>query len=594
MTRRTLGRVGAVGALLMVLAAAGVTTGPGAGARPATCGDTPTTVRGTARPGQQTTYELFPFVVPEGTARIEVGYAWEPGDGGVIDLGVWDADGTSGPDAFRTWAGSRQGRLDQGTAPLVIAPDRNERTVVPDAIQAGTWHVELGYATVEQPLDWRIELRCVPGDAAEPLAPDPVDPTAVIADAPGWYAGDFHLHAYHSNPEGPEPDQMVAKARDAGLDIIPVTEYVTPAHWDRLGAAQRDHPDVLIWPGREVITYFGHLIVLSETRSTVEYRVGFRDVTVADIQRDSVSDGALVSLAHPTIFPPEQFGSLCRGCYLQMLDDLDLDRVQLLEVVTEASVAELGGRPVPNPFVRTAVELWEGLLRDGHRITAVSGSDDKLGDGYGATSTMVWAEQLSRPAVDEALRRGHAYVRGLGRESPEMELTGTTADGTVGMFGDTLVADRAELSITVRGGDGQVLSIRRNGTEVERVPVTGDTFTHTVPAARSADEGPLGTFWGAEVLDLDRFPGSEVPTVIANPVFLADRAAPGPDLPTFRRPGAGAGPAPAAVGGKDGGTGAAPWQVAGAAGALVVAGMVVAGIAVAGRRRRSGRGDGAG
>lgn len=576
-----LGRAGAAGALLIVVVAAEVTAGLSAGARPASCADTPTTVRGTARPSQEKTYELFPFQVPEGTARIEVGYAWEPADRGVIDLGVWDADGTSGPDAFRTWAGSRQGRLDQGTAPLVIAPDRNERTVVPDAIGAGTWHVELGYAAVEQPLDWRIELRCVPGDAAEPLAPDPVDPTAVIADTPGWYAGDFHLHAYHSNPEGPEPDEMVDRAQAAGLDIIPVTEYVTPAHWDRLGAAQRDHPDVLIWPGREVITYFGHLIVLSETRSTVEYRVGFDDVTVAGIQADSVQDGALVSLAHPTIFPPAQFGSLCRGCYLEMLDDLDLDKVQLLEVVTEGSVAELGGQPVPNPFVRTAVELWEGLLRDGHRITAVSGSDDKLGDRYGSTSTMVWAQQLSRPSVDEALRLGHAYVRGLGQESPEMELRATAADGTVGMFGDTLVADRAEVAITVTGGNGQVLSVRRDGVEVERVPITGADFTHTVGADRTADEGPLGTFWGAEVLDVQRFPGTEIPTVIANPVFLADRAAPGPELPTFRSPSAG--PTPAVAPADDDRAGATPWLVAGAAGA--VAAVVTTGLVVAGRRR---------
>ena len=247
---------------------------------PEVCGDDLITLRGTAEPSQQKTYQLIPFEVPEGTARIEVGYGWEPTDGGTIDLGVWDADGTSGPDAFRSWAGSRQGRLDKGTAPLVIAPDRNERTVVPDAIEPGTWHVELGYAAVDQRLEWRVEIRCVAGPQAKPLTPDPVDPTVVVRDEPGWYAGDFHLHGYHSSPDGPDPDEMVAKARAAGLDIIPVTEYVTPAHWDRLGATQRANDDVLIWPGREVITYFGHMVVLSETRSEVEYRVGLNGITV--------------------------------------------------------------------------------------------------------------------------------------------------------------------------------------------------------------------------------------------------------------------------------------------------------------------------
>ncbi|MFZ4519017.1 MAG: CehA/McbA family metallohydrolase [Microthrixaceae bacterium] len=560
---------------------------------PPVCGDTVTTLRGTATPEREKSYELVPFRVPPGTARIEVGYTWTPTDAGVVDLGVWDQHGTSGPAAFRTWAGSRQGRIDKGTAPLVIAPDRNERTVVARPVEPGVWHVELGLAAVAAPLEWRVDLRCVPGEQAPALRPDPVDPNVVARPGPGWYAGDFHLHAYHSSPTGPEPDEMVAKAVAAGLDIIPVTEYVTPAHWDRLGAAQRAHPDVLIWPGREVISYFGHMIVLSETPDEVEYRVGFtppgadRPITPADIQRGAVADGALVSLAHPTIFPPDTFGAACRGCFFQKLDELDLDRLTALEVVTEGSVAELGGRPVPNPFVRTAVELWERFLREGHRITAVSGSDDKSGDGYGSTRTMVYAEQLSRPAVDEAIRRGHAYVQGVGRESPTMELRATAPDGTSGIFGDTLVAAEASIEMTVRGGAGQVLSVRRNGTEVERVPITSADFTHTVRATRAPDEGPLGTFWGAEVLDTNRFPGTDVPTVIANPVFLADRPAPEPTLPTFRPTGSlRADTAPASPELQPG-SGGVPWGPVAAAAAVAGLVLVVGGVAAAVSRRRS-------
>ncbi|MFZ4432768.1 MAG: CehA/McbA family metallohydrolase [Microthrixaceae bacterium] len=555
-----------------------------------TCGEAPTVLSGTATPEQAKSYEFVPFRVPEGTARIEIGYTWTPNDAGVVDLGVWDQHGTSGPEAFRTWAGSRQGRIDTGTAPLVIAADRNERTVVARPVEPGIWHVELGLAAVEAPLEWRVEVRCVPGPAPTPLPSDPVDPNVVIRDEPGWYAGDFHLHGYHSSPDGPDPDDMVAKAVAAGLDIIPVTEYVTPAHWDRLGTTQRTHPDVLIWPGREVISYFGHMIVLSETPGEVEYRVGFtppeadRPITPADIQQGAAADGGLVSLAHPTIFPPDTFGSACRGCFFERLDELDLERLTALEVVTEGSVAELGGTEVPNPFVRTAVELWEGFLRDGHRITAVSGSDDKSGDSYGSTSTMVYAEQLSRPAVDRAIRQGHAYVRGVGNESPTMDLRATADDGSTGIFGDTLVTDRAEIAITVRGGEGQVLSVRRNGTEVERLPITTPEFSHTVTASRTDDEGPLGTFWGAEVLDTTRFPGTDVPTVIANPVFLADRPAADVTSPTFTptgslRPVAESTSSP----GEDSSTGSS-WPFAGLA---VIAALVTAGSVALVARRRS-------
>ncbi len=551
------------------------------------CGTDLITLTGTVDTSAAKTYLLEPFTVPEGTARVAVAYTWDPVAAGVIDLGVWDSSGTAGRNAFRTWSGSRQGRIDKSMGPEVIAPDRNERTVVVGPIKPGTWHVELGIAALDQTLTWRVEIRCPSGPAATPLASDPVDPTHVARPDAGWYAGDFHLHAFHSSPDGPNPDQMVAFARAAGLDIIPVTEYVTPAHWDRLGATQRANPDVLIWPGREVITYFGHMIVLSETPSNIEYRVGHDGVTIGDIQRSAAADGALVSLAHPTIYPPATFGSACRGCYFELIDQVDFAATNLIEVVTEGSLAELGGKDIPNPFVRTAIELWERLLREGHRLVAVSGSDDKQGDKYGKTSTMVYANQLSRPAVDEALRRGHAYVKGLGKESPTLDLTATTTDGTTAMFGDTLVADTATMKLTVTGAVGDTLTVRRNGTEVERVAVTSDPFVHESPIARVADEGPLGTFWGAEVLDTTKAPGAELAVDIANPIFLADTARPEPKLPTFTSPSTPAAPAaespspPAASSTSN----ASSWPViVGILGAVVIVG---AGLMIARRRRSS-------
>lgn len=576
----------AIGVALAALTITLPVPSSGAGDSPPTCGKTLTTLTGTVDASNLKTYLLQSFVVPAGTARVEVSYTWDPVDAGVIDLGVWDARGTSGRTAFRTWSGSREGRIDKHMAPEVIAPDRNERTVVPKPIVAGTWHVELGIAALDQPLTWRVELRCPAGPAATPLTPDPVDPTHVARAQAGWYAGDFHLHAYQSNTNGPAPADMVKFARAAGLDIIPVTEYVTPAHWDRLGATQRANPDVLIWPGREVITYFGHMIVLSETTG-IEYRVGHDGVTIGDIQRAAAKDGALVSIAHPTIFPPDTFGSACRGCYYQMLDQTDWASTTMMEVVTEGAMAEFGGKDVANPFVRTAIELWEKELRDGHRLTAVSGSDDKTGEKYGKTSTMVYAQQLSRPAVDEALRRGHAYVRGLGKDSPTMSLIATTPRGEAAMFGDTLVANAATMKISVNGGNGDFLTIRRNGTEVERVPITSDSFVHETAISRSADEGPLGTFWGAEVLDTTKAPGSELAVDVANPVFLADTARPEPVLPHFVKPADKTAPTPAAVAQSSGFRWTSGWT----AGVIIAALFALVGgtygLVSSGRRRRT-------
>ena len=156
----------------------------------------------------------------------------------------------------------------------------------------------------------------------------------------------------------------------------------------------------------------------------------------------------------------------------------------------------------PNPFVPTAVEFWEDRLKLGYKITAVSGSDDKLGPGLGSSATAVYADELSRAALKDAIRAGHAYLRTLGvDESPTLELLATTSDGQSGMFGDTLHADSAEVTVTVRGGDGQTIRIYRDGALSGTVPIVGNDFSHAFTATRDESSGPLGTFYRVETFN---------------------------------------------------------------------------------------------
>ena len=151
------------------------------------------------------------------------------------------------------------------------------------------------------------------------------------------------------------------------------------------------------------------------------------------------------------------------------------------------------------------------------------------------------------------MRAGHAYVRTMGADdSPALELSARTPDGQTGIFGDRLAADTATVTVTVTGGEGQVLLVSRNGQpEGVPVPITADPFTHTFEATRSGDEGPLGTFWRVDTQALDPTP---VLTTVGNPVFLAGpAAAPAPatgDEPRSSVGAAGANQLP--------GTGAAP------------------------------------
>lgn len=531
------------------------------------------TMTGTVSADQAKTYLLLPFEVPEGATRVEVGYSWAPSEGTTLDLGLWDASGTSGPDAFRGWGGSRQGRLDKGMPRAWVSAETADRAFTPGDIEPGTWNVELGLAEIAaEGATYTVEISCSDGPAGRETPADPVDADHVANPDPGWYRGDFHMHSWNSLPEAPDYEGTVQYGRDAQLDIMPITEYVVTRHHRELGAVQRANPDVLIWPGREVITYFGHAIVLGETPNTIEYREGFDGVTLRGIQRDTIADGALFGVAHPTVFPEAEFGSLCRGCEFQLSDDIDWDAVTTLELVTNTPVVG----DVENPFIQTAIDYWQGLLDAGHRITAVSGSDDKRGPALGSTATMVYAKELSRGAVTEALEAGHTYIQVRGAaDSPTVEFTGASG-GAEAMMGDSLRADSVSFSATVRDGDGQTLHIIRNGAEVEAVPVVGSEFTYTWDAERGEDGGGLGTTVRIEVSD------ATSRTVITNPIFLVDHE-PSPTTEAVSPTTEAAAPEPLGNAAGDDGSPAA--LIAGIAVALVA--LVVGGVAV-GRRGRSG------
>ncbi|HEX9765505.1 MAG TPA: CehA/McbA family metallohydrolase, partial [Nitriliruptorales bacterium] len=441
------------------------------------------TLAGTATPVEERSYRLLPFDVAAGTTRIELHYDYgdlpgsEPGGDSVVDIGLWDNDGIEGPDAFRGWGGSNHGVKHKGRPAIWIQADSAHRGFGGGAITPGRWHAEVGFGTVAADGAWfAVDVTCLDPEVGPEPAADPVDREHVANPDPGWYHGDFHMHALHSSPAGPTHEEVVAHAREVGLDFLPITEYVTTWHQQTWGTVARNNPDIIVWPGREVISYHGHAIILGETPSSVEYRDGFQQITMADIQAAALADGALFGIPHPTVPDLTPIRS-CRGCPADYLDRIDLDGVTTIEVLTgpvSYDASYLGGPAagpaIEFPFMQTAIDLWESLLLDGHRITAVSGSDAKDTAGHGVNATAVYAENLSRPALRDALEQQRAYVRTRGvADSPELDLTASNGTATV-MIGGTLVGDTATLTVTLREAGGQVMDVIRNGLSVAVVP----------------------------------------------------------------------------------------------------------------------------
>lgn len=498
---------------------------------------------GAVTPADAKTYRMLPFEVTAGTGRIELSYQWTesgvlpstPLTATTLDLGLWDQHGYRSAEGFRGWSGSRQGRIDNDQVPVFVEAAQAERGYLPGAIEPGVWSAELGIAAVApEGAEWRVKVECKAAAGVTP-ANDPVDAGHVARIVPGWYHGDFHMHAYHSNPNAPDWAGFIEQARAAQLDFLMVTEYVTGAHWRTLGAVQRANPDLLIWPGREIITYFGHATTHGETPGVIDYRHGFEDVTLGAIQLRAKAAGALFQINHPTSFPGPVFANFCRGCEFTLGDQIDWDTVDTIEILNGpvmATAADLGvpvpGLQIENPFMSTALNLWDEQLRQGHRITGVSGSDSKGVEpdqaererrGYGSSVTAVYAESLSRAALTAAIQAGHAYVRTRGvARSPTLEFSATTADGQSGIFGDTLkVAEDVPVALHVRvgGAQGQSLHYLRDGRVVAIVPITSDDFEdHREVLREPSSEGPLGTIWRIETRDLASR------TTLGNPVFL--------------------------------------------------------------------------
>jgi len=518
------------------------------------------------------TYSEHPFAVASGTTRVEVTYDWAdqpllpglppppstPLTQTVLDLGLWDQHGYRDHNGFRGWSGSREGRTSTGQEPVFVQADIAQRGYRPDPIEPGVWWAELGVGAVAPTgATWTLTISCTDPTTGPAFVSQPVDPTFVADPNPGWYRGDMHMHSYHSNAHAPTYQQQVDYARSVGLDFLPLTDYVTNEHWRELGPVQAANPDVLIWPGREIITYFGHMIVEGETPDVIDYRQGFEGISMRDVQAQTKADGALFQVAHPTTFQGPLFQNFCRGCEFDLGNVIDWNQVDEMEVLTGPILvdsSQLTGPPTPlqiqNPFTQAAIDLWVNRLMAGFKITAVSGSDSKGVEGnpndmWGTNATVVYADELSRAALQRAIQAGHVYVQTRGaHHSPTLEMTATAPDGESAMFGDVVHSDTARITVHVVGAAGQLLSIYRNTTASLPVLITSDDFTYAFAAARSPDEGPLGTFFLAETRDLQSL------TTIGNPIFLAGT---GPTAAATRPPATGAMAAGAAVSGSDAG-----------------------------------------
>ncbi|MFH1929249.1 MAG: CehA/McbA family metallohydrolase, partial [Chloroflexota bacterium] len=258
---------------------------------------------------QESDYLLLPFAVPDGIVRLDVRYEysdetgaelWAP-SGNVIDLGVFDSRGSEFITArgFRGTSGSFRHEfsigLHEATPGYLAGP-----------IYSGRWCIILGlYRIVPGGCHYRVAVEMTQGEA-EPISEvEPYDAGVLCSDA-RWYKGDLHCHTHHSDASGTLGD-LVQSARARGLDFLAVTDHNTISHLREF--ARYATADLLLIPGEEITTYYGHANVWG-----IEKWHDFRAGCAADMQRiidEASRSGSLVSINHPKEEgPPWTFESL--------------------------------------------------------------------------------------------------------------------------------------------------------------------------------------------------------------------------------------------------------------------------------------------
>ena len=375
---------------------------------------------------------------------------------GEVDLPGADADGDGVPNGWDACPNNPADHLD---------PDRDGIGSASDPDDDGD-----GILDVDDPDR--------DGDGAsnadeEAAGTDPDDPSylpglptfeldlGVLDPAPGWYAGDLHLHSEYSHDSNEPVASWAELAPQIGLDFLWVTDHRTfEAPFD----AGWDQDRVLFIPGIEWGGP-GHANIGGlRTDATADWD------DPADVLRSwrlAKLQGSVQSLNHYFYDDHADYWDALLDAEPALLDELDV--FEVWNAWWPASQAD-------NP---AGIARWQELLLQGYRIGAVGGGDaHNVGLPVGFPTTMVYAGSLSVPGILDGLRRRHTYITQswpyMGDELYSYEgrarLTFVAdADGDGGfeaMMGDVVAAGAVALKVQVEPVHGPVYLVH-NGEVVQ-------------------------------------------------------------------------------------------------------------------------------
>lgn len=454
-------------------------------------------LHGAVKGSQNHTYIEVPFRVPSGVKRVTLTFDYtERKLHTALDLGLED------PAQLRCWIGGDKSALTVGIADATPS-------CLPGLIPAGTWKVLIGVPNIRAGVTSHYTAK-VYFTRSGLVAAEPAFLRAPLRAGPAWYRGDLHMHTAHSdgqctNQTGQKVPCPVFLTVDAaarrGLDFIAITDHNATSQYDAMRELQPYFDKVLLIPGREITTFQGHLNFLGTT-SYLDFRLGSKRVPTMDtLLRNADRLGALVSINHPDA----PSGEMCMGCGWTPATPVDMHLLAAVEAVNGGS--ELHGF--------NGVPFWNKELNAGYRLTGIGGSDNhnakspaKVPSSIGSPTTVVYAQNLSVPAILAGIRAGHVFID-LTASRNRMLTMEASAGGKTAAMGDLLVAPRgAKVSFDVRavGADEGTVVLLEDGAPLqgrEQASAGGDEGTFHVTWTsdggrhwfRPQVDGPDGKLW---------------------------------------------------------------------------------------------------
>lgn len=474
-----------------------------------------TTVVGTGN------YAELPFGVPAGVQRLDVTMTKSDANA-KLGIGLFDARGAGYQSAgFRGIYGEER-------SSFYVSTSGASQAFIPGDMPPGTWTVLVPVFSAPNPT--QVTVAITMSFAPQGIAFQPGPEPGVVLDEAGWYRGDLHCHTSESSDawssgSAMTPAEWATACRAAGLDYVAMTDHnvISQNYFLARDAGQ----DMLLMPGEEMTNWFhGHATVsgldvgqwLDFRQTPLALPLPTGGARISEFIALAESMGAYVAAAHPS----------AAHLSWQFAADGDTDprsRTHGYEVWTGPWQAD----------DEASLAAWDQMLVKGWRTVANGGSDlhgvqNTGGYAVGKPTTVVYAEQLSKPAIIGALKAGRCFIT---RAPDGVELyLGATRPGQETFVGGEVyggAGDPVTVSARVRRAGGMRLVFVSQGKVIETVPLTSDdqTVTTTVPIP------PGGGYVRAEVRGQNR-PNPTNPTAsegdmesLSNPIFLVVGDTPG-------------------------------------------------------------------